>query len=80
MVAPLVNRKWKVLKSEQILKLGVWLSVRQEEVQLPSGAVIPSWFILEFPNWINVIAITKDGCVNLAPSQIGLNGPIEVCN
>ena len=61
MVAPLVNRKWKVLKSEQILKLGVWLSVRQEEVQLPSGAVIPSWFILEFPNWINVIAITKDG-------------------
>ena len=61
MVAPLVNRKWKVLKSEQILRLGVWLSVRQEEVQLPSGAVIPSWFILEFPNWINVIAITKDG-------------------
>ena len=48
-----------MLKSEQILKLGVWLSVRQEEVQLPSGAIIPTWLILEFPNWINVIAITK---------------------
>ena len=26
------------------------------------------------------IAITADGCVNLAPSQIGVNGPIEVEN
>lgn len=30
--------------------------------------------------WEKPIAITKDGYVNLAPSQIGLNGPIEVCN
>ena len=30
--------------------------------------------------WEKPIAITKDGCVNLAPSQIGTNGPIEVCN
>ena len=70
MVAPLVNRKWKVLKSEQILRLGVWLSVRQEEVQLQSGAVIPTWFILEFPNWINVIAITKDGDMVISLSSL----------
>lgn len=61
MIEKLENRKWKVLKSEHILRLGQWLSVRQEEVQLPSGTVIPTWFVLEFPNWINVIAITKDG-------------------
>lgn len=61
MIEKLENRKWKVLKSEHILRLGQWLSVRQEEVQLPSGAVIPTWFVLEFPDWINVIAITKDG-------------------
>ena len=30
--------------------------------------------------WEKPIAVTKDGCTNLAPSQIGLNGPIEVCN
>ena len=30
--------------------------------------------------WEKPIAITKDGCVNLAPDQIGVNGPIEVCN
>ena len=30
--------------------------------------------------WEKPIAFTKDGCVNLAPDQIGVNGPIEVCN
>lgn len=61
MIPKLVNRKWKVVKSENILSLGEWLSVRQETVELPSGKQIPTWFIFEFPDWINVIAITKDG-------------------
>ena len=55
------NRPWRVVHSENILRLGPWLSVRQECVELPSGKQIPTWFILEFPDWINVIAITKDG-------------------
>lgn len=55
------NRPWKVVKSENILRLGPWLSVRQECVEMPSGAQIPTWFIFEFPDWINVIALTKEG-------------------
>ena len=61
MYPKLKNRPWHVLQSKNILRLGTWLSVRQECVQLPSGAQIPTWFIFEFPDWINVIAITKDG-------------------
>lgn len=61
MYKKLENRKWKVVKSENILRIGPWLSVRQECVELPSGVQIPTWFVLEYPNWINVIAITKDG-------------------
>ncbi len=61
MIEKLVNRKWKVLKSESILNLGQWFNVRQETVELPNGTQIPTWFVLEFPDWINVIAITKDG-------------------
>ena len=37
------------------------MRLRQERVQLPSGAIVPEWFILDFPNWVNVIAITKEG-------------------
>ena len=61
MIPKLENRKWKVLSSEQLLDKGVWMRLRQERVQLPSGAIVPEWFILDFPDWVNVIAITKDG-------------------
>lgn len=61
MIEKLENRKWKVVESKHILNLGPWLNVRQEVVELPSGQQIPTWFVLEFPNWINVIAVTKDG-------------------
>jgi len=50
-----------VLESEKLLSKGTWMNLRQERVQLPSGAIVPEWFILEFPDWINVIAITRDG-------------------
>ena len=61
MYPKLKNRPWKVVKSENILRLGPWLSVRQECVEMPSGKQIPTWYVMEFPDWINVIAITKDG-------------------
>lgn len=61
MIPKLENRKWKVLSSERLLDKGVWMRLRQERVQLPSGAIVPEWFILDFPNWVNVIAITKEG-------------------
>lgn len=61
MIDKLENRKWKVLKSTPLLNLGPWLNVRQEVVELPNGYQIPSWYVMQFPNWINVIAVTKEG-------------------
>lgn len=61
MIPKLKNRKWKVLKSEKLLSKGTWMNLRQEKVELPSGSIVPEWFVLEFPDWVNVIAITKDG-------------------
>lgn len=55
------NRPWKVLKSEVIAQNLPWLNMRQETVELPNGARIPTWYVHDFPDWINVIAITKDG-------------------
>ena len=61
MLKKLENRKWRVLKSTPLLNLGPWLNVRQEVVELPNGTQIPAWFVMDFPNWVNVIAITKEG-------------------
>lgn len=52
--------KWKVLSSEYINR-EPWFTVRKEKVQLPNGSIIPSYYVLEYPEWINVIAITKEG-------------------
>jgi ADP-ribose pyrophosphatase len=53
------ENSWKVLKSEY-LHNEPWLTVRRECVELPNGNRIPSYYVLEYPDWVNVIAITKE--------------------
>jgi len=52
--------EWKVLHSEYLFK-HPWLTARREHVKLPTGAEIKDFFVLEYPEFCNVIAITKDG-------------------
>ncbi len=54
------DAKWKVLNREYIIKRP-WLTARCDKVELPDGRIIPEYYVLEYPNWVNVIAITKDG-------------------
>lgn len=53
-------KAWKVLKSEYLIKRP-WLTARRDCVQLPDGVVNDEYYVLEFPDWVNVIARTKDG-------------------
>lgn len=52
--------RWKTLSSEYILK-EPWMTVRKDCMQLPNGNINPAYWCLEYPDWINVIAITDDG-------------------
>ncbi len=61
MIKPLKNRKWKVVSSEYIAREGDWFTVRRECVELPDGTRVPNWYIFEFPTWINIIAVTREG-------------------
>lgn len=53
-------KEWKVLFSEYLIKRP-WLTARRDKVELPNGRVIPEFYVLEYPDWVNVIAITKTG-------------------
>lgn len=53
------DRKWKVLESTYLHRKP-WLTVRSERVELPNGNQIPEYYVFEYPDWINVIAITKE--------------------
>ena len=52
--------KWKTLSSEYIIKRP-WLTARRDPLEMPDGRTVPEFYVLEYPTWLNVIAITKDG-------------------
>ena len=58
------SEPWKVLESEYLIRRP-WLTVRRERLELPDGRIVPEYYVLEYPDWVNVIAITEDGNVIL---------------
>lgn len=54
------EKRWKVLKSEYLVRRP-WLTARRDWVKLPSGAENPEYYVLEYPDWVNVIARTAEG-------------------
>ena len=55
-----MDKKWKILASEYQLQ-SKWLNVRKDKVRMPKGVELDDFYILEYPDWINVIAITEEG-------------------
>lgn len=54
------HQKWQVLSSEYLSRKP-WFTVRHEALELPNGNRIPDYYVLEYPDWVNVIAVAKDG-------------------
>lgn len=54
------NRPWKVLTSEYLARKP-WFTVRHERLELPDGQQVPDYYVFEYPDWINITAITRDG-------------------
>ena len=52
--------KWEVLGREYLYRRP-WLTVRRDRVRLPTGAVNDEYYVLEYPTWVNVIAIDREG-------------------
>jgi len=50
---------WKVLTSEYLARKP-WYTVRVDRVELPTGAVIPEYWVSEYRPWVNVLAVTPD--------------------
>ncbi len=54
------KEKWDMLESNYIIRRP-WLTARCDKVKLPDGRINPEHYVLEYPNWVNVIAITEEG-------------------
>ena len=54
------DRKWEILSTEYLIRRP-WLTARRDHVKLPTGVENPEFYVLEYPDWVNVIAITREG-------------------
>jgi ADP-ribose pyrophosphatase len=50
---------WKVLSRKTVLQQSPWITVEFHEIELPSGQRIPEWAWVITPDFVNVIAVTK---------------------
>lgn len=51
---------WQVEHSEYIHR-EPWFTVRRDAVRMAGGGYIPNYYTFEYPDWINVVAVTTDG-------------------
>lgn len=52
-------KKWKLLSSEYISK-APWATLRRDTCELPNGKINDHYYVLEYPNWVNMVGITED--------------------
>ncbi len=53
-------KKWTKLTSRYISK-SPWATLRVDACELPNGKITNDYYILEYPNWANAVAITESG-------------------
>lgn len=54
--------EWKVCSSEYIHK-GPWATLRTDHCEMPDGRQVKDYYVLEYPSWVNAVAITEEGKV-----------------
>lgn len=52
--------KWTTLESEYLIRRP-WLTARRDKLMMPNGHIHPEYYVLEYPTWVNVIAIDTEG-------------------
>lgn len=55
------SKAWTTISSQYLFNRPPWLTVRRDKVKLPDGRENDEFYVLEYPDWVNVIAITPDG-------------------
>jgi ADP-ribose pyrophosphatase len=51
---------WKICSSSYIHK-GPWATLRTDKCEMPDGRIVEKYYVLEYPNWVNAVALTQEG-------------------
>jgi len=52
-------KKWKTISSKYLHQHKPWGVFRKDHVQTANGFDIPDYYVIEYPDWVNVIGLTK---------------------
>lgn len=52
--------EWKLISSEYISR-NTWFTARKDRCRMPSGKIVDPYYVLEFPDWANAVALTETG-------------------
>ena len=67
---------WRCLDSRELFSSG-FFRFRVDKCELPDGRVMPSYYVMEFADWVNVVPVTEDGKIVLIEQYRHASG--EVC-
>ncbi len=51
--------KWKTLDSKYIIQRP-WATLRVDKLEMPNGNIKEEYYVLEYPTWVNMVALTDD--------------------
>lgn len=54
------NLSWETISQKYLIK-DQWISLRADVCRMPDGKIVEPYYTLEYPNWVNVAAITEKG-------------------
>lgn len=54
------NLRWETLSSQYIYN-DDWFTARRDRCRMPSGKIVDPYYVLEFPDWVNAVALTNSG-------------------
>jgi 8-oxo-dGTP pyrophosphatase MutT (NUDIX family) len=57
-----MHEKWQVLSTRTLL-VDRWINVRADSCVTTSGTKIDPYYVLTYPDWVHVVALTKDDCL-----------------
>lgn len=59
-----MEKKWRTIGTETLLK-DRWINLRADCCVTPEGREINPYYVLTYPEWVHIVAITEDGCLVL---------------
>jgi len=68
---------WKLLSSSYIHK-GPWATMRVDKCEMPDGRIVDDYYVLEYPDWVNAVALTEEGKVLMVKQYRHAGGIISL--